>query len=151
MNVKDASTIRTETAEMVLHIAVNVTERTQEQTEVIMPTDTKRRMSMTESEYTIDELIDYMYRSLDDSDEEDIPFEKGVITALEKVQQYESIGTIERFRELTEKAEPKNIVINRQADVTFYHCPRCNELIADSIHLVVPQYCFSCGQKFSEE
>lgn len=57
---------------------------------------------MTENEYTIDELIDFMYNVMDDSDEEAIPFVKEAIQALEKVQAFESIGTIEEFKDLKE-------------------------------------------------
>ena len=52
---------------------------------------------MTENEYTIDELIDFMYNVMDDSDEEAIPFVKEVIQALEEVQRYRAIGTVEEL------------------------------------------------------
>lgn len=62
---------------------------------------------MTENEYTMDELIDFMYNVMDDSDEEAIPFVKEVIQALEEIQQYRAIGTVEEFKALKEK---KNIL-----------------------------------------
>ena len=55
---------------------------------------------MTENEYTIDELIDFMYNVMDDSDEEAIPLVKEVIQALEKIQRYRAIGTVEELQEL---------------------------------------------------
>lgn len=46
---------------------------------------------MTENKYTIEELIDFMYNVMDDSDEEAIPFVKEVIQALEEIKQIKEI------------------------------------------------------------
>ena len=73
---------------------------------------------MTENEYTIDELIDFMYNVMDDSDEEAIPFVKEVIQALEEIQQYRAIGTVEEFKALKEK----NISIEECLDKLVTHC-----------------------------
>ena len=120
MNVKDVSTIRTETAERDLRIAVNATECTQEQTEVIMPTDTKRRTSMTESEI-FDAMIDNAW---DDHEE---------------LLAYRAIGTIERFRELTEKAEPK-----KPKSRDFYSGYKCGSC-GTNIPYQNQKYCCDCG------
>ena len=65
--------------------------------------------------------------------------------ALEKVQQFEAIGTIERFRELTEKAEPKNAFVEGSylLDDMRYFCPKCKERLYTE-HFDVG-YC-NCGQ-----
>lgn len=63
------------------------------------------------------------------------------IQALEKVQQYEAIGTVEEFKALKEKNEPKKPRV--WANGTK-HCPNedCEEVIFSS-----DEYCLCCGQK----
>jgi len=65
------------------------------------------------------------------------------IQALEEVQAYRAIGTIERFRELTEKAEPKRVDDN-------YCCPVCHTYAKDD-EGVAGEYCPNCGQRLDWE
>lgn len=54
---------------------------------------------------------------------------------LEQLQQYESIGTFEEFRKLSEKAKAKPL----NGEV----CPDCGTMICDRNF----RYCTRCGQK----
>lgn len=66
--------------------------------------------------------------------------------ALEEVEQYRAIGTIERFRELTEKAEPKKPI-----RMDLCTCPSCgthNEVFKKRRNTVTYDivHCWHCGQ-----
>ena len=63
----------------------------------------------------------------------------------EKLEQYEAIGTIERFRELTEKAEPKKHVEKMVCDTEVWVCPVCGNGIFSG-----QKYCDECGQAISD-
>lgn len=76
------------------------------------------------------------------------------IKALEEIQQYRAIGTVE---ELRDKNEPKimlNIHISEcaddieafGADTLWGYCPKCN---AFTNNLYTPSYCGECGQAIS--
>lgn len=58
------------------------------------------------------------------------------IKALEEVQQYRQIGTVEEFREAVEK----QTAISREIIDGKYFCPKCHNLMP------YPGYC-GCGQK----
>ena len=60
----------------------------------------------------------------------------------EKLEQYEAIGTIERFRELTEKAEPKKPVDK----IMYLECPACGD-----VGILDCGYCSVCGQRLDWE
>lgn len=66
------------------------------------------------------------------------------IKAIEEIQAYRAIGTVEYFKSLKEKAEPK------KAKATNYkaYCPNCNNLITDEIFLLdyAICHCKDCGQ-----
>ena len=80
------------------------------------------------------------------------------IKALEEVQQYREIGTVEECREAVEKQKPKapkdsikiKPVIDENgayvdADVTVYLlCPNCGEMVG--IDENVDKFCHECGQ-----
>ena len=74
------------------------------------------------------------------------------IEALEEIQQYRKIGTVEECREGVEKQKPKKCVIDFCPDHTHYKCPSCGK-----IHLSrykrgclnlgsIPRFCEYCGQ-----
>lgn len=68
----------------------------------------------------------------------------------DKVQQFEAIGTIERFRELTEKAEPKKPLNIRPNDTlsAIFDCPSCGrtqKIQYQGFH------CKECGQNLDWE
>lgn len=84
------------------------------------------------------------------------------ITALEKIQQYRKIGTVEECREAVEKQIPKkpkdslkiDPVIDGNgayvdADTTVYLlCPNCGEMVG--IDENVDKFCRECGQAIDE-
>ena len=78
------------------------------------------------------------------------------IEALKEVQQYREIGTVEEFREVSEKQKAKKCIIDSCPDYTHYKCPSCGK-----IHLSrykcgcqslgrIPRYCEYCGQAIDE-
>ena len=62
---------------------------------------------------------------------------------LEEVQQYREIGTIEEFKELKEKNEPKKVDED-------YCCPICHTCGMDDDG-IKGTYCTDCGQKLDWE
>ena len=78
------------------------------------------------------------------------------IKALEEIQQYRKIGTVEELREAVEKQKAKKCVIDSCPDHTHYKCPSCGK-----IHLSrykhgfpslgrIPRFCDHCGQAIDE-
>lgn len=74
------------------------------------------------------------------------------IKALEEVQQYRKIGTVEEFREFKEKRIPKECVIDSFPDHTDYKCPSCG-LEYMTLYTPrriqwgrMPKFCECCGQ-----
>ena len=68
------------------------------------------------------------------------------IQCLEDIQQYRAIGTIEEFKALKEKAEPKKPILNNPKINEFYEtklCPACHSYINN----YSGDYCRYCGQK----
>ena len=59
-----------------------------------------------------------------------------VIQALEEIQQYKAIGTIEEFKALKEKNTPKKVAYQGEHE----KCPNCG-----SFH-VFGKHCTECGQ-----
>lgn len=91
--------------------------------------------------------------------EKEIKAYKMAIQALEKVQQFESIGTVEEFKALKEKAEPKKQGnINdygshlKLTEAGFLCCSTTNKAIRyPLISLRDLEYCPCCGQKLDWE
>ena len=85
------------------------------------------------------------------------------ITALEEIQQYREIGTVEECREAVEKQKPKapkdslkiKPVIDGNgayvdADMTVYLlCPNCREMVG--IEDNCDRFCHECGQAIDNE
>lgn len=76
--------------------------------------------------------------------------------ALEEIQQYREIGTVEECRKAVEKQTAKKCVIDSCPDHTHYKCPSCGK-----IHLSrykhgcprlgrIPRFCEYCGQAIDE-
>ena len=73
------------------------------------------------------------------------------IKALEEIQQYRAIGTVEEFKALKEKNEPKKVADG----LSFFKCPSCGsgeieefyETGGSSEH----KYCPDCGQALDWE
>lgn len=67
------------------------------------------------------------------------------MSALEEIQSYRAIGTIEEFKVLKEKNEPKKPI--RVSDYTLFelwHCPSCTTYVA-----IDTCCCEKCGQRLN--
>ena len=69
---------------------------------------------------------------------------------LEEIQQYRAIGTIDEFKALKEKNEPKKVNKTIKNEIGFYHCPRCQRIIGTSIVTTIDKHCSKCGQAFAD-
>ena len=68
-------------------------------------------------------------------------FKATVIKALEELQQYRAIGTIEEFKDLKEKSEPKKIKYEEYCGFSDPVCSECKRDIDSE-----DKYCRWCGQ-----
>ena len=69
------------------------------------------------------------------------------IQALEEIQQYRAIGTIDEFKALKEKNEPKKPDgISKEYGDYFGSCPICNRSAINYLNMPY-KYCPKCGQK----
>jgi hypothetical protein len=68
------------------------------------------------------------------------------IQALEEIQAYRAIGTVEEFKALKEKNEPKKSTEFHKSEVCIdFICPNCKEAVYGQPYK--PNYCKHCGQK----
>lgn len=68
------------------------------------------------------------------------------ISALEEIQQYRKLGTVEELKEAKEKQiakKPKNI----DEDMNIFDCPCCGHTILAIDSMTIHQNCLMCGQK----
>lgn len=101
----------------------------------------ERRVSMTENEAI--KVINDKYETffaLSTTNVFDIAMATAIKT-LEEIQQYRAIGTVEEFKALKEKSEPKKIDIWANGEE---HCPFCDKNLTTFYGFA---NCFSCGQK----
>lgn len=69
---------------------------------------------------------------------------KTAISALEEIQKYREIGTVEELREAREKRRAKNPINKRYEEEDFEYvggCPCCGNIVGEEW-----TYCFKCGQ-----
>lgn len=74
---------------------------------------------------------------------------KMAIQALEEIQQYRAIGTVEEFKALKEKNEPKKVeydIYGEEENYPYCECGSCLEF-----QLVRAKHCPRCGQKLDWE
>ena len=81
---------------------------------------------------------------------------KTAIKALEEIQQYREIGTVEECREATEKQKAKKCDVTKDNFRIYYKCPTCNhslrvEYIRGSWLGNKSKNCSNCGQAISWE
>ena len=67
------------------------------------------------------------------------------IKALEEIQQYREIGTVEECRRAVEKQKAKKPEVIDQ-DFDYYKCPVCGEYIWATDNINDHKYCLNCGQ-----
>ena len=79
------------------------------------------------------------------------------IDALEEVQKYRQIGTVEECREAVEKQAQKKCAIDSCPDHTHYKCPSCGQIELSIYKHGFPRlgritkYCENCGQSLIDE
>lgn len=105
---------------------------------------------MTDVDREIKRLISYIRSCREANIDCTVTIDKslthGVLNALEKIQQYREIGTVEECREAVEKQKPKNIEKIREGE---YCCPKCYTVYDDCIFEY--DYCINCGQAIQWE
>lgn len=105
---------------------------------------------MTEQEREIKRVIRYIRSCRNAGIDATITIDKirshFILNALEEIQQYRAIGTVEECREAMEKQKPRNIRISHIGDAERgkAFCPNCGLDIHGKWKLT---YCFLCGQK----
>lgn len=72
------------------------------------------------------------------------------ISALEEIQQYREIGTVEECRKAAEKQKPKK---PKELDIEYGHfiCGNCGGAIAYTDDFKSHKYCLNCGQAINWE
>lgn len=67
------------------------------------------------------------------------------ISALEEIQNYREIGTVEECRNAIEKQKPKR-PRDIEYDYSYFICPNCGEGIYATDDFENHKYCLNCGQ-----
>ena len=100
---------------------------------------------MTENEaiarmrYRIDTATEVIGKGSDGKAYEDMEM---AIKALEEIQQYRAIGTVEECREARERQRGKKYkTIEPCKSITYYQCPYCNGFL-----YINENFCGECGQ-----
>lgn len=104
---------------------------------------------MTEGEaiermwYRIKSATDIVGKGIDGKAYEDMEM---AISALEEIQQYRKIGTVDECRATVEKQIPKKPIKNRKQEIRYtsaYSCPNCGRSFTGT---GIAKYCYHCGQ-----
>lgn len=74
------------------------------------------------------------------------------IKALEEVQEYRKLGTVEEVREAVEKTKAKKCVEDTCPDHTHYKCPTCGKIQKtkyndNTTYGCILNNCSNCGQR----
>ena len=74
---------------------------------------------------------------------------------IDECAEYESIGTVKKFREAIEKQRPKKCIIDSCPDHTHYKCPSCGKIqktkYDNSTFGCILNNCSNCGQALEME
>lgn len=104
---------------------------------------------MTDVDREIKRLISYIRSCREANIDCTVTIDKslthGVLNALEKIQQYREIGTVEECREAVEKQKPKKPK-DVEYDYSYFVCDACGEGIYVSDDFESHHYCLNCGQ-----
>lgn len=111
---------------------------------------------MTDADREIKRLISYIRSCREANIDCTVTIDKRlthcVLNALEEVQKYREIGTVEEFREAVEKQTQKKCAIDSCPDHTHYKCPSCGQIELSIYKHGFPRlgritkYCDNCGQ-----
>lgn len=101
---------------------------------------------------------DYRFKFDDYPDGYDFEFDQAILMAaqaLEEIQKYREIGTVEECREAREKQIPKapemKPYYEDMPDEEYLCCPTCGDILTDRIpddNKNFYFHCLNCGQKF---
>lgn len=102
---------------------------------------------MTDQEREIQRVISYIRSCRDAGIDTTITIDKTrnhfILNALEEIQQYRVIGTVEECRRAMEKQKAKKVI----DDTAFGMCPNCrNEFNSELVNEYNMKYCIYCGQ-----
>lgn len=101
---------------------------------------------MTDVDREIKRLISYIRSCREANIDCTVTIDKslthGVLNALEKIQQYREIGTVEECREAAEGRKAKKA---RFYAHNFY-CPECGEIVGNNEFNWTNNFCRNCGQ-----
>lgn len=92
---------------------------------------------------TVQEAIGYLRMATDEADEYSslyVEMCKMSIKALEELEQYRALGTVEELKEAREKQVAKKI----QTDINREYCGKCGHLLRIGYDV---NFCEKCGQK----
>lgn len=75
------------------------------------------------------------------------------ILALEEIQKYKALGTVEELRIAKEKQIPKKTILQRSDEKSLYKCPCCDSIFVEAYENMqrgyIPKFCEMCGQSIS--
>lgn len=95
-----------------------------------------KRRNKSYISYTADDVIDHCWRA----------FKFLEVKALNEVQEYRKLGTVEYFKELKERDTAKEIIEEYSFQVPYYKCPVCERLVS-----MCDDFCDNCGQRLESE
>lgn len=77
--------------------------------------------------------------------ERKVDFLKNAISAMQELEKYKKLGTLEEVREVVERQKEKQVINIGKGDILrFGTCPICNRRIST---VEGGNYCQNCGQK----
>lgn len=108
---------------------------------------------MKEQEKEIKRVISYIRSCRDAGTDTTITIDKSrshfVLNALEEIQQYRAIGTVEKCREAMEKQRAKKpkTILRHRGGFEVEHCPNCDtNYQVDRRYIINDDYCPLCGK-----
>lgn len=109
---------------------------------------------MADQEREIQRVISYIRSCRDAGIDTTITIDKNrnhfILNALEEIQQYRAIGTVEECREARERQRAKKPFIQRTDEKILYKCPCCKNVFVEAYENsqrgYIPKYCEMCGQ-----
>ena len=107
---------------------------------------------MTDADREIKRLISYIRSCREANIDCTVTIDKRlthcVLNALEEVQQYRAIGTVEECREAVERRKPKQAVFDCMIGILGgrFRCPVCRKVILHDYRDTENTFCERCGQ-----
>ena len=76
---------------------------------------------------------------------------KKEVSERRKLEEYFMLGSVEELQALKEKSVAKKPIERIRNRIGYYYCPDCNEIVGRSISLINSKYCSYCGTKIDWE